>query len=70
MTRHTATLVGTVCAKRADQLHVSGAADAGHCHPERFGDLNGERSNSIGSTVGQDLLSRLHARLLQTREGA
>jgi hypothetical protein len=48
-----------VGAERADQLHVSGAAHAGHLRAERLGDLDGEGAHATGGPVDQDVLSGL-----------
>jgi hypothetical protein len=49
-----------VRADRPDQVHVSGAAHAGHLRAERPGDLYGERSHATRRTVDQHLLPRLY----------
>jgi hypothetical protein len=48
-------VVGT---ERADQVHISGAAYAGHLRAERLGDLDGEGAHATGCPIDQDLLSR------------
>ena len=46
-------------ADRADEIHVRGAAHAGHLRAEGLGDLHGERAHAARRPVDEDLLPRL-----------
>ena len=43
-------------AERAHELHIAGAADAGHLGAERLGDLHGVCADAAGGAVDEHLL--------------
>ena len=54
-------------AEGADQVDISGAADAGDFRAEGFGDLHGEGADAAGGAIDEDLLARLEAPLVAKR---